>query len=139
MLEIICAGSLALSISICQNTESIDLTRINQVETPSITQENIIQETEYLVKGKPHQSRYRREADREIHELRHRGRDDRNYRDRYYREPDRYRRGREHDDDYRGRVYREPHRHRREIEYDQERDRYYVPRRSRNRYFRRSR
>ncbi len=129
MLEIICAGSLALSISICQNSESIDLARINPGKTPSITQENIIQETEYLAKGKHHQSRYRREANREIHELRHQSRDDRNYRDRYYRESDRYRRGR---------VYREPHRHGQEIEYGRERDRYYVPRRSRNRYFRRS-
>ena len=133
MLEIICAGSLAFAMSICQNTESIDLTKINQVETPSI-----IQQTEYLAKGKPHQSRYRREADREIDELRHQGRDDRNYRDRYYREPHRQGRGREHDDDYRGRVYREPYRQEREIEYDQKRDRYYVPQGSRNRYWRRS-
>ena len=129
MLEIICAGSLAFAISICQNTESIDLTRINQVETPSI-----IQQTEYLAKGKPHQSKYRREADREIDELRHQGRDDRNYRDRYYR----HGREIEYDDDDRGRVYREPYRHEREIEYDQERDRYYVPQNSRNRYWRRS-
>ncbi len=139
MLEIICAGSLAFSISICQNTESIDVTRINKAETSSIIKQNITQEPEYLVKGKRHESRYRREADREIDELRHQDRDNRDDRDRYHREPDQYQRGREYGDDYRGRIYREPHRRGQEIEYDQDHDRYYVPQSSRDGYFRRDR
>lgn len=134
MLEIICTASLALSISTCQNHQSIDLAQINQVETPDIIQANIVQKQEYLAKGKPHESRYRREADREIDELRHHDRNERNYRDRY-------RHSGEYRDQYRHRrrIHRDPHLQGREIDYDDEQDRYYIPQRSRDRHFRRRR
>ena len=130
ILEIICAGSLALSASECQNITSMDLPQLNQA-TPSIVRQNIAQKPEYLAKGKPHKSKYRREEDRQIEEFRGRGRD------RYDR--DRYRRRDEYDDDYRGRIYREPDQRGREVEYDRERRRYDTPRSYRNRYFRRYR
>lgn len=130
MLEIICAGSLFLSINVSPNLESINLPTINQT-TSTVFRQNLTHQPEYLAKGKPHKSKYRREADREINELRHRGRGDREYRDRYYRNREEY------DDNYRGRIYREPDRRRQEVQYDREQDRYYIPRRSRQRYFRR--
>lgn len=133
MLEIICTASLALSISTCQNHKSIDLAHINQVETSNIIQANVAQQQEYLAKGKPHESRYRREADREIDELRHHSRDEGNYRERY-------RNSGEYRDNYRRRrIHRDPHLQGREIDYDDEQDRYYIPQRSRNRHFRRGR
>jgi|GEM_PF-5829385 len=127
MLEIICTASLALSLSSCQHRESIDLTKLNNLETSSIIQENVTQKPEYLAKGKPYKSKYRREADREIRELRHHGRD-------------RHRRERRYDDDHRGRrIHRDPHRQGQEVYYDEERDQYYTIPRSRDWYFRRGR
>ena len=133
MLEIICTASLALSISTCHNHKSIDFTQISQVETPDIIQANIVPKPEYLAKGKHHDSRYRREADREIDELRHHRRDRQNYRERY-------RNSGEYRDNYRRRrIHRDPHLQGREVDYDDEQDRYYIPHRSRNRHLRRSR
>lgn len=132
MLEIICTASLALSMGVCQNTEIIDLTQINSLETPSIIQGNIIDQPEYLAKGKPYKSRYRREADRQIDELRHHGRDDRDR----HRNSTRYRQREEYHD--RDRIYRDPDRHRREIDYDHEQHNlHYPPRYNRDRYYRR--
>ncbi|MEM7760016.1 MAG: hypothetical protein AAF298_18105 [Cyanobacteria bacterium P01_A01_bin.40] len=134
MLELICAGSLALSIGICQNPETIDFGRINLVSTTSISQQNELPQTEYLAKGKPHESKYRREADRELDELR-------GDRDRYDRNSDRYRSRDDYNRDRynRDRIYREPHRRGREVEYDDDRDRYYIPRNWRDYLRRRSR
>lgn len=127
MLELICAGSLALSVGACRNSATIDLTAINQVPTVNIIQQNAPLQPEYLAKGKPHKSRYRRAADRELDQLR-------GDRDRYDRDWDRYR---SRDDYDRDRTYREPRRSR-DVEYDHERDRYYTPRNWRD-YWRRSR
>ncbi|MEM8673480.1 MAG: hypothetical protein AAGF83_06360 [Cyanobacteria bacterium P01_G01_bin.67] len=128
MLEIICASSLSLSINACQNPELIDLARINQVQTASVMLQKITQ-PEYLAKGKPHESKYRRQAERELDELR----GDRDYRDR---DSDRYRDRYDRDRD---RIYREPNRRGREVEYDNDRDRYYTPRTWRDYLRRRSR
>lgn len=131
MLEIICTASLALSMSVCQNTEIINLTKINTIETPSMIEVNITDSQEYLAKGKPYKSRYRQEADREIHELRHDRRDDRDR----HRGSSRYRHIEEHHDRDRGRIYRDPDRRGREIDYDHDhQERYYQ-----DRYYRRGR
>lgn len=114
MLEIICASSLTLSIRFCQSPGAIDLPTTNQVLLENITAQKISQQPVYLANGKPHDSKYRRAADRELDELR----GDRDYRDRDY---NRDYRDRDYD---RGRVYREPQRRQREveIEYDDDRD-----------------
>ncbi|MEM7592916.1 MAG: hypothetical protein AAF383_15605 [Cyanobacteria bacterium P01_A01_bin.83] len=116
MLEIICASSLTLSIRLCQSPGAMYLPTTNHVLSENITEQNIISKPVYLANGKPHDSKYRRAADRELDELR----GDRDYRDRDY---DRYRRDRDYN---RGRTYREPQRREREIniEYDDDRDRY---------------
>ena len=121
MLELICAGSLALSIGTCRNSTTIDLIAINQVPTVNIVQQNTPLQLEYLAKGKPHKSKYRRAADRELDELR-------GDRDRYDRDSDRYRSRDDYDRYERDRIYREPRRRSRDVEYDDERDRYYIPR-----------
>ncbi len=67
MLEIICAGSLALSINICQGKNSIELNPIQQ---------NIVLDKRgYLAKGEPNESKYRQEADEDL------GKDEIEYRD----------------------------------------------------------
>ncbi|WP_319418942.1 hypothetical protein [Pleurocapsa sp. FMAR1] len=67
MLEIICAGSLALSLNICQRKNSIELNPIQQ---------NIaLDKKGYLAKGQPNESRYRQETDRDL------GKDEIEYRD----------------------------------------------------------
>ena len=67
MLEIICAGSLALSLNVCQGKNSIELNPIEQ---------NIaLDEKGYLAKGQPNESKYRQETDREL------GKDEIEYRD----------------------------------------------------------
>ncbi|MEM8718745.1 MAG: hypothetical protein AAGE84_05485 [Cyanobacteria bacterium P01_G01_bin.39] len=130
MLEIICASSLTLSIRLCQSPRVLDLPTTKQVLPEKVTEQNIVPKPVYLANGKPHDSKYRRAADRELDELR----GDRNYRDRDY---DRYRRDRDYD---RGRIYREPQRRQREveIEYDDDRDRYFNRRNWRD-YWRRRR
>lgn len=137
MLEIICTASLALSMTVCQNSEIIDSTGINSLETPSIIQVNTSDQQEYLAKGKPYKSRYRHEADRDIHELRHRRRDHRDHHDRNSRH---HRHREEHYNRDRGRIYRDPYRRGREIDYDHDQyDRYYRHRYNRDRYYRRGR
>ena len=91
MLEIICAGSLALSLSICQSKNSIELNPIQQ----NIT----LDEKGYLAKGKPNESKYRQETDRDL------GKDEFEYRD-----------GRG------SRDYQEAEQRRREIEYERDRE-----------------
>ena len=112
MLEIICAGSLALSLNICQGKNSIELNPIQQ----NIT----LDERGYLAKGKPNESKYRQETDRDLRQDEFEYRDGRGSRD-----------------------YQDAEQRRREIEYGSDRenvnDIYYDRDRSRreeNRYYR---
>ena len=91
MLEIFCAGSLALSLNICQGKNSIELNPIQQ---------NIaLNDKGYLAKGKPNESKYRQETDRDLRQDELEYRDDRGSRD-----------------------YQEAEQRRREIEYERDRE-----------------
>jgi hypothetical protein len=48
MLEVICAGSLLLSINVCSNTNSIDLAFIDTKEISNVVQPNILLDETYL-------------------------------------------------------------------------------------------
>ncbi len=122
MLEIICAGSLAWSINVCQGRESFDFASLEKVKISTVIQQDITPNRERLAKGKPYESEYRRDADRdrELNEIRNQDRD------RIYRDADCYSREGEYDDEDRDRVYRDADCYRQEGEYDNEdRDRIY--------------
>lgn len=116
MLEIICAGSLAWSINVCQGRESFDFASPEKVKISNVIQQDITSNRR-IAKGKPYESEYRRDADRdrdrELNEIRQ----DRD-RDRIYRDADCYRRESEYDDEDRDRIYRDADCYRQEDEYD---------------------
>ncbi len=109
MLEIICAGSLAWSINVCQGKESLDLALI-EVEISNVIKQDITWDREQLAKGKPYESDYRREADRDReqneiqNDIRSRDRD----RDRIHRDADYYRREGEYGEGDRDRIIEMP-------------------------------
>ncbi len=123
MLEIICAGSLAWSVNVCQGREFFDFA-LNEVKVSNVSIQDITLNREQLAKGKPYESEYRREADRdrEQNEIINQDRD----RDRIYRDADCYRRDSEYGEGDRDRIYRDADCYRRNGEYDEEeRDRIY--------------
>ena len=115
MLEIICAGSFALSINVCLGEELSDLTVAEKAE---ILESNVIKQDlainrGYLAEMIANESEYRKEADREgeRHEI---NAPDENREDRVYRDAEQRRR----EDGYEGRVYRDAEQRRREDEYE---------------------
>jgi hypothetical protein len=128
MLEVICIGSLALSVSICPTT-SDNLNRLDTWSQSSSSQMelglNHQLDQGYLAKGKPYESEYRREMDRESERLNSGDRDiyyrENTYHEDYDRDDSRYRT--EDDADQRRRELGLPEADSRETEYHRREER----------------
>lgn len=114
MLEVICIGSLALSVSICP-ANSDNLSSLDTWKQSKSSQIELGLDQGYLAKGKPFESEYRQEADEE-NEGRDSGDRDIYYRDDRHDDGDRYY-DRSGVDDSRYRRESEADQRRRELEY----------------------